>query len=148
MIREYRASDFEDVLYLQRVSYESPCTASVLREKLAGNCWVATLPHHSYDVGEVIGACIVCPETDTRNEADRGRSLLWSITVAPAQRNKGWGSALIREASKHFLALYLYVDTESPARHLYEREGFKVEKFLYEHYGKKHAYLMRKSCLL
>jgi ribosomal protein S18 acetylase RimI-like enzyme len=142
VIRPYKDIDFEDVKFLNDISYERPCTESVLRSKLQ-NAWIAEIG------GEVIGAAICCPDSDAVAELDRSRTLLWSITVAPAQRNKGWGSVLIREVSKHFLALYLYVDTDSPAKRLYEREGFKVEKFLFNHYGRNsHAYLMRKACLI
>ena len=135
MIRPYRETDFDDVAYLNLISYDHPCTVSVLQSKLQ-NAWVAEI------ADEVIGAAITCPDDD-------GKTLLWSIAIAPSQQNKGWGTALIREVSKHFLALYLYVDTNSPARRLYEREGFKVEKLLWNHYGPEQpAYLMRKACLI
>lgn len=135
MIREYRDTDFLEVAFLNQISYSAPCTETVLREKLQ-NAWVA-------EIGDaVIGAAITCPDDD-------GKTLLWSITVAPAQQNKGWGAALIREVSQHFLALYLYVDVNSPARRLYTREGFKVEQLLWNHYGPgQPAYLMRKACLI
>ena len=129
MIRPYSPFDFEDVFFLQKISYERPCTETELRVRL-GHVWVAEI------VGEVIGAAIVCPEEN---------NLLWSITVAPAQRSKGWGSVLLREVARNFQELRLYVDTESPAKKLYEREGFKVEKFMFNHYGRnQHAYLMVK----
>lgn len=132
MIRPYKDTDFDDVLFLQKVSYERPCTVSELREKLTGETWVATLPHHSYDVGDLIGAIITCPD-----------GLIWSVAIAPSQRNKGWGSALIREARKNFPGMYLYVDTKSPAIKLYEREGFHVDQLIPGYYGQEDAYLMR-----
>lgn len=104
--------------------------------------WVAVID------GQVIGAVICCPEIDPRG-LQPDRDLLWSVTVARSQQNKGWGAALIREACKHFQELWLYTETGSNARRLYSREGFLIEKVLENHYGPgQHAYLMRKSCIL
>ncbi len=131
MIRPYQDTDFEDVFFLQKISYSMPCSEYVLLENVTlGYSWVAEVG------GQVVGAAVVLPEND--------HNLLWSITVAPAQRNKGWGTALLREVARNFRELRLYVYTESPAKKLYEREGFKVEKFLFNHYGQnQHAYLMK-----
>lgn len=143
MIRPYESRDYADVAWLNETSYSSPCTESELREKLAiGQCWVYE------DSPVVVGALIVCPD-DCPNELDNGRALVWSVTVARNWQRRGIATQLIREASKHFLALYLYVETESPAKHLYTKEGFKAEKFLWEYYGpRQSAYLMRKGCLI
>lgn len=131
MIRPYESRDFEDVLFLNgKTSYLRPCTDSELREKLTGKTWVY---ESDPAISSVVGSIITCPD-----------GLLWSITVARNFQNQGIGTQLIREARKHFSSMYLYVFTESPAKKLYEREGFKVEKFLFNHYGRnEHAYLMR-----
>ena len=140
MVRKYQDSDFSDVSFLNESSYEKPCTESELRAKLANPAWV-------WESDAVLGCLITSPDTEARDILDRGRILVWSVTVAAPFRGQGIGAALLREASKHFLAVYLYVEYKSPAIHLYTREGFKPEKLLYEYYGpNQHAYLMRKGC--
>ena len=132
MIRQYHGGDYEDVAYLNKISYERPCSGAELKEKIRHGAWVAEIN------GQVIGAAIVCPEND--------KTLLWSITVAPAQQNKGWGATLLREVARNFPELWLYVSIASDARRLYEREGFRIEKLIMDHYGPgQHAYLMRKK---
>lgn len=137
MIRAYKDSDFEDVSYLNKISYEQPCTENELRAKLANPSWV-------WDAGEVLG-CLITEFQKAETPEHPGKVFIWSITVAPPFRNKGIGAALIRAAVRHYedIALWLYVDVDSDARKLYEREGFKVDQLLLNHYGKnEHAYLM------
>lgn len=136
MIRSYKDTDFDDVFFLQKISYRYPCTEDALRSKLGrASCWVAEIG------GQVIGAAIVLLM------GWQDHIYIWSITVAPGQRNKGWGAALLREVARNYNELRLFVDTESPAKRLYEREGFEVERFMFNHYGQnEHAYLMVKQC--
>jgi GNAT superfamily N-acetyltransferase len=54
--------------------------------------------------------------------------VLERLYVDPAEQNRGVGSALLAKAKALRPELYLWVFQKNPARRLYERNGFRLER--------------------
>ena len=117
MVRPYEARDFDDVKYLNDISYVSPCTENVLREKLTGKVWV-------YEDSPLVVGCVIV-----------AGNLVWSVTVAENWRRKGVATKLLLEAEKHGLPLYLHTEPQSPGNHLYTKLGYTASKIERDYYG-------------
>lgn len=122
MIREYEARDFEDVKYLNDISYSKPCSEQELQDKLsAGKCWVFE------DSPLVIGALILTGD------------LIWSVTVAPNWQRKGIATSLIREAEKGANRRELYTEPNSAGFRLYQKLGYVPAGISKDYYGNSDA---------
>ena len=124
VIREYVSQDFWDVSFLNQVSYLNPEPDEVLRGKIqAGKVWV-------FDDGQVLGSIIVCPDLD--------KLWIWSLTVARAYQNCGWGNRLMQAAEDFYQGqtLWLHTSPTGPAFHLYTKRGFRTSQYLKNFYGK------------
>lgn len=131
MIRPYESRDFADVSWLNQISYQSPCTESELRAKLAGKCWVWE------DSPIVVGALITY--------AKNGRTYVWSVAVARHWQKRGIGTALLNEASRHFPELWLHTEPFSEGARLYTKLGYTAVKTEHDFYGQnRDAILMVK----
>lgn len=122
IIREYLPQDFTSVSLLNQISYAAPCSDEELRGKIAsGVTWVAV-----DDL--VFGAIITCPVLD--------KTWIWSLTVAPAYQNKGWGNRLLEVAEEHYgHTLWLHSEPTGPANYLYTKRGYQTSQFLKGFYG-------------
>ena len=125
VIREYVSSDFWDVSFLNQISYLSPEPDEVLRVKIStGKVWV-------WSAGMmVLGAIIVCPDLD--------KLWIWSLTVARAYQNQGWGNQLMQTAEDFYInqTLWLHTSPTGPANHLYTKRDWRTSQYLKNFYGK------------
>ncbi len=135
LIRKYRSQDFWDVSFLNQVSYLNPEPDAVLRVKImTGNVWV-------FSDGIVLGSIIVCPDLD--------KNWIWSLTVARAYSNQGWGNRLMETAEQFYTGqtLWLHCSPTGPANRLYTKRGWQTSQYLKDFYGKgMNAVEMYKTC--
>jgi GNAT superfamily N-acetyltransferase len=102
--------------YLPRVPDEAsaPIAARIREHE---DVWVAE------EDGRVVGFLGI------EHSTNLGAPVLEKIYVAPAEQNRGIGSALLDKAKElRPDELYLWVFQRNPARRLYERHGFELVK--------------------
>jgi ribosomal protein S18 acetylase RimI-like enzyme len=117
VIRPYEPRDYSDVKYLNDISYESPCTETVLQEKLAGKVWV-------WEDSPLVIGCLILDG-----------NFVWSVTVAPPWRGRGIGGKLLEEAEKHLRPLFLHTEPHGQAISLYRKLGYATLQTEEEFYG-------------
>lgn len=133
VIRKYEPRDLEDVIILNRVCYLYPCPDEELRGKIdSGNCWVL-------QDDCVVGAIIVCPELD--------KTLIWSLMVAPAYSNQGWGNKFLATVEEFYAGqtIWLHSEQSGPANHLYTKRGYRASQILKGYYGIRDGVEMYKA---
>jgi GNAT superfamily N-acetyltransferase len=138
-LRPFRPTDSDALATLMVAAYagtiddhgEPPSAAFAEAQRtVAGSYgevqWEASLLAHA-SPDELVGATVVT--------WDRGHLLLAFALVAPLWRNKRLGTALIIRSANHLAARgamewTLAVTDGNPARRLYERLGFRVDRSL------------------
>ena len=141
VIRDFEAKDFERIIEIDKLSYETPTPKQfVLDSILGGKAWVAV--EDDQIIGFIIG------------KVKHGTPYVNNVCLAPDHRGKGYAKLLFGKFEEVFgmnknledRVYWLQVDSSNPAQKLYFDLGYRVGWIDQNYYGwSKHALCMYKS---